>query len=682
MADVVPGDATEELRQLRERLAACEREIQELRAAEARSRTLLDSASDFVAWRGADGRFLYISPSLFEATGWTLEDMQSPEFRRLMHPEDLAIVEQARAANFRGQPTRIEFRLPRRDGSVLWVDMQATPRLSPHGQLEGVLIIARDITERKLAQEALQASERRFRALVEDAFDAVSIIDAQGNILYETPTGVQLLGGADLPLGRNGLAHIHPDDVLEARRLLHQLLLRPEAPVRGVELRVRRPNHNEYHWLEASARNRLDDPAVGGIVVNWRDITERKQVELALRELHAGLERLVADRTAELKEANQRLSVEILERKRAEQAVSTREELLRLLMDSIPAYIAYIDDRRCFRWVNRGCELFFGRPREEMIGQPVRQVVGEAVYRDIGPMLDRALSGEMVRFQRNFQDEEGNSIYHQAIYTPHLPDTRLVVGCFAVVFDVTDLRQAETRVRQLQADVAHANRLSVMGEMASGLAHEVNQPLAAIANYAAGALRRLADGTLAKESLTKVFEHIAQQAERAGEIIRRLRAFIRRAPSHRGALHINDAVREAVLLLENDLGQSGVQLQMDLAQDLPVCHADQVQLVQVILNLARNALEALDATPREHRQLQIATELCDGHVRVIMRDNGSGLDPKIAAFLFQPFHTTKPQGMGMGLPISRSIIEAHAGQIEGRSNPEGGATFSFSLPAN
>jgi C4-dicarboxylate-specific signal transduction histidine kinase len=230
--------------------------------------------------------------------------------------------------------------------------------------------------------------------------------------------------------------------------------------------------------------------------------------------------------------------------------------------------------------------------------------------------------------------------------------------------------------------MAHIGRLSTMGEMVSGLAHELNQPLSAIANFARASLYRVR--SMAGDELDEVaesLEQIAGQADRAGAIIRHLRGFVRRADAERTDVDVNQLVREISVLLEVDARLHEARLALVLDESLPTLIGDRVQLEQVIANLVRNALEAMNETPPAKREVTIATAgLPNGGVEVAVRDRGSGCRNGDADRWFDPFYTTKPSGMGLGLSISRSIVESHGGRLDALPNPEGGSIFRFRLP--
>jgi two-component system sensor kinase FixL len=249
------------------------------------------------------------------------------------------------------------------------------------------------------------------------------------------------------------------------------------------------------------------------------------------------------------------------------------------------------------------------------------------------------------------------------------------------VRDLTERQKTEARLQELQTELVHISRLTAMGEMASALAHEINQPLSAIANYLKGA-KRLLDGRTDEDSKTVggAIAKAAEQALRAGQIIRRLRDFVSRGENERRIESLSKLIEEANALALVGAKEHGVRvrLQIDRAQDL--IFADKVQIQQVLLNLLRNAIEAV--ADQDRRELVISTRLsADDMVEVSVADTGAGISADISAQLFQPFITTKAQGMGVGLSISRTIIEAHGGRIWTEPNPGGGAIFKFTLRA-
>jgi two-component system sensor kinase FixL len=256
-----------------------------------------------------------------------------------------------------------------------------------------------------------------------------------------------------------------------------------------------------------------------------------------------------------------------------------------------------------------------------------------------------------------------------------------VTGILCSGDDVTDARRAEEEAREARERMMHVSRIATMGEMATGISHELNQPLAAITTYAQAAKRLLAAPQAAVNELSEALEQIAAQALRAGEIIRRLRSLVRNRETQLEPTSINGLIEELGTLTRADARMHDVRVTLNLRAGLPLIHLDPIQIQQVLLNLVRNAVQALEATEHKDREILISTVLnADGEVEVRVRDTGPGVSAVILEKLFLPFATTKPDGSGLGLAISRSIIEAHKGSLDYTANAGRGACFVIRLP--
>lgn len=277
--------------------------------------------------------------------------------------------------------------------------------------------------------------------------------------------------------------------------------------------------------------------------------------------------------------------------------------------------------------------------------------------------------------QREREDDQGGALF--ALLLVPIPEFGYV-NIYAR--DITAVRRAEQESRQHQAELVHVCRLSTMGEVATGMAHELNQPLAAIVNYANGASRRLQNGIAETDSLVAAMGQISAQARRAGEIIRRLRALVGKQPPVRTAVDLNHLVREVCGFVEFETTKLEMTIKLDLFDDGIPVDVDLVQIEQVLLNLVRNALDALEECPTCERALTIRTAIEDGLGTVSVEDNAGGIPPARMQHLFDPFFTTKESGMGMGLPISQTIIENHDGSIDAQSTPGVGSRFRVRLP--
>jgi two-component system sensor histidine kinase DctS len=253
-------------------------------------------------------------------------------------------------------------------------------------------------------------------------------------------------------------------------------------------------------------------------------------------------------------------------------------------------------------------------------------------------------------------------------------------GWMGSVLDITEQKRMRELARQQEDRLQATARLVTMGEMASTLAHELNQPLAAISSYSAGCLNRLESDNADPGELKGIMVKLSKQAQRAGQIIKRVHDFVRRSEPKRELIDVNALIREAVALVEPNSRKHLVRIQADLAPGLPEVPADPVMIEQVVVNLLRNAMDAMAETPPARRLLSIATRVEGGQVLIRVADRGGGIPPEAAARLFQPFFTTKAEGMGMGLNICRSIAELHRGKLGFEANPGGGTIFTFSLP--
>ena len=372
---------------------------------------------------------------------------------------------------------------------------------------------------------------------------------------------------------------------------------------------------------------------------------------------------------------------DITGRKAAESARDEAEERLRSILGTMPDGIIVIDERGIIQSFSPAAERLFGYPESEAIGRNVR-ILMPSPYRE-------AHDGYLSRY-RETGERRIIGIGRVVVGLRTDGDTfpmELEVGEFALagkryftgfVRDLTEQQRLARRLEDLQAELLHASRLSVMGQMASTLAHELNQPLTAIINYLEAA-RHLFDSTdSSRQRVTELMQRAARQAERAGDVIRRLRQFVTMGDSDRRVENLNKLVEEALALALVGARQSGVRVVLELDRNLPPVVVDAVQIQQVVLNLVRNAIEAMEGCDR--RELSIVTRGLPEAAEISVADSGPGLTAEIADRLFEPFVTTKKAGMGLGLSICREIIEAHHGRLIYQPRPEGGSLFRMSLP--
>jgi PAS domain S-box-containing protein len=364
-----------------------------------------------------------------------------------------------------------------------------------------------------------------------------------------------------------------------------------------------------------------------------------------------------------------------------EAAVVEGEQQMRLMADSLPAFVAYVDKDQRYRFVNRVYEEWHGVREREIVGRRVEEFVDEELYATIEPRIGQALAGHTVNFQSEGSYPDGRKRHTDATFVPRFRADGEVIGFFSLVRDITSQVRAEEHARRSWEEMIHVSRASTMGELAASLAHELNQPLSAILSNSQAALRLLNQETPDDREARDALGDIADDARRAGAVIRRIRKLLRKGEMERSAVDINQVVEDVNCLLHSDTVVRDITVTLDLAEGLPPVSGDAAQLQQVTLNLMMNACQAMTGQEANHRALVVRTASKDGGaVEVAVEDNGPGVDPELGDRIFEPFVTSRAVGMGMGLSICRSIVEAHGGQLGTTPNPERGSTFRFVLP--
>lgn len=356
------------------------------------------------------------------------------------------------------------------------------------------------------------------------------------------------------------------------------------------------------------------------------------------------------------------------------------EYLTRQIFESASDGMAVIGRDYRYQRVNAVYERNWRMPAGKIVGRHVADFFGTGFFeRAVKPRLDRCLAGEQFTFEDWFTTDRGRH-YLSVSYSPLRLDSERLKAALVITRDLTDHILASEALREAQAALARVNRVTTLGVLAASIAHEVNQPLGAMVASAGSCARWLAAQPPELEKAQRSLERIARDGKRAGEVIDRIRALVMRQPPRRDRVDVKQIILDVIALTRDQMRRNDIALEKSLADGLPPVWGDGVQLQQVILNLIVNAIEAMSAPGNRPRQLVIgASEAQDG-VCIEVRDSGPGIAPEIADKLFEPFHTSKAQGIGMGLSISRSIIEAHGGQLWTAPNLPHGAVFRFSLP--
>jgi PAS domain S-box-containing protein len=664
-----------------------ERRIAEdaLRESEQRWRSLTEALPQLVWSAAPDGASDYFSNQWTQYTGVAESELLGWRWMDVLHPDDRQRTRQFWTDSVAGRHAYdVEYRVRRHDGVYGWFKTRGVPIRDSNGNIVKWLGSCTDITDGKRAEEALRESEQRWRSLTEALPQLVWSAAPDGACDYFSTQWTQYTGVAESELlGWRWMDVLHPDDRQGTRQFWTDSVAGRRAY--DVEYRVRR-HDGVYGWFKTRGvpiRDSNDN------IVKWfgtcTDITDGKRAEEALRQseqelrkIGNELEKKVAERTAELR----RSEAYLRERE------ANLEEAQRL------AHVGHWEqdlDTDRFNCSNETYRIFGLRPQETGV---TRALVRELIHPDD---LERVTQAAM-------SAQHGGPPYDEEyrVVRPN-GEVRIVHSRgdvmrdesgrprrrFGTLQDITerrraedDLRESERRYREAQMELAHVNRVATMGQLTASIAHEVSQPIAAAATSADAGLRWLAAQPPDLKEARDAFDHIIKAGNQASEVIGRIRALIKKVPARKASLDINETILETIALTRSELRRHCILLQTELTNGLPGIWGDRVQLQQVILNLIMNAIEAMSEVSEGSRKLLISTSQggTPEGVIVSVRDSGPGLKPESLDRLFDPFYTTKPDGMGMGLSICRSITEAHGGRLWATANATRGAVFQFTLP--
>jgi len=375
------------------------------------------------------------------------------------------------------------------------------------------------------------------------------------------------------------------------------------------------------------------------------------------------------------------LILEQRRRKRAEKHASAEARKLRLITNSLPALIAQIDANGRFVFANEAYRQWWHVDPSSIPGRTVEQVIGSEVYSGIRTYVARALAGERVHYVAETRLADGSTRDIEALYVPDIDSEGNVNGYYSLVLDVTEEKRVERENLVLQSELAHASRMSTMGELTAALAHELNQPLTAIMSNAQAAERFMDRAEPDLDEVRSILQDIVADDRRASEVIARLREFLKKGTLQITLLSLNEVAREVVRFLGSAARRENVTVALDLDESIPSVRGDRIQLQQVVLNLVANAIDAMSGST-DDRVLRVRTTYAGGsEVALSVSDSGPGIDPSMLRKVFEPFLTTKAQGMGLGLSLCRTLVEAHGGTIDARNEDGGGAVVEFRLPA-
>ena len=540
--------------------------------------------------------------------------------------------------------------------------------------------------DREREESALRYSEENYRLVVETAPDAVISIDESGAILFANPATARIFGYDPTQLIGKPLTVLMP----EFLRKLHEkgfsrYLATGQRHInwQGTELTALRKNGQEFPVeISFGELSRDGHKVFTGFI---RDISERKQTE----EMRAAHARQIAVRAD------------------VSMAFGKEESLKAILGECSEAIVRHLDAAFARIWTlsddgkmlelqaSAGMYTHLDGPHSHI---PMGQFKIGMIAQERKPHLTNDVLNDPRISNRAWAEKEGMAsfagyplsvgdrtigvlaMFSRKQLTPYTTET-LASGADLIAQGI-ERKRAQEALQMTQAELARVSRLTTMGELAASIAHEVNQPLTAVANNSNACLRLLAADNLKPEVLHRALEEIVADGNRASAVVARIRGFIKKEPAEKNRLDINDVIQEVLALADRELYENRVRLERQLTNALPLVLADRVQMQQVLLNLIMNGIEAMLAVTDQPRSLWVQSGVDDsGDILVAVRDSGTGLGSE-ADRIFTPFFTTKANGMGMGLSISRSLVENHGGRLWAMPNYPIGAVFSFTLPVS
>lgn len=625
-----------------------QRAIEAARAAESDLRLILDNVPALVKTMTPTGQIDFANRRLLDYLGVGLERLR--DWLSFVHEADRSLLfERLKQSLEDGQPYQAECRLLRADGVYRWVQGSAVPVRQEDGAVLRWYYLITDIDDRKRAEELLRSSERQLRAIVDNIPALVAVITESGELEHVNQASLDYHGKSLEEIRRWKVSDlVHPEDLPGAIAALERSFatgqpLEHEHRLLGAD--------GNYRWFQLRA---LRSRAEANGVPRWynveTDIHDRKLTEQALVQSETHL-----------------LEVQRLSRTgawryvQASGVVESSPEILRV-HGALPGE----DTSSPEFWFNRIHPEDRARVQQQFERSIQENVDYRAGYRIVLP--------------------DGNIRYQYATGHPLTNDAGELVEFIGASMDMTEhwlatteLARASEAVRDLQARMSRAAQVAAVGELAGSIAHEVNQPLAAVVANGHACLRWLSASPANVPKAVEAAERIVKDGKDAGEVVRRVRALFKRTALEKVQLDLGEVIEEVLRLLDSYPARKGVSLEVVLDPQLPPVFADRVQLQQLLLNLMLNALEAMEPVSGRVKRLSIRSRFAEAQAIVQISDNGIGLDDSDAAF--EPFVSTKPEGMGLGLAICRSIASAHDGKLSAERNVGFGTTFSITLPA-
>ena len=622
--------------------AALHKALDEIKKSEAKLRQVIDAIPTLAWCNLPDGPNEFLNKGWHEYTGLSPEESHGWGWHVAFHPEDLPpLMEKWRKMLASGESDEIEARLRRHDGVYRWFLIRAQAFRDDSGKIVRWYGTSTDIEDRKRAEEAQRVTQRNLSLIVNTIPTFAWSTNPDGSVDFLNQRWLDYTGlSPELALGWKWTAAIHPDDLNRLTDYWRSIMDSGEPG--EIEARLRRFD-GEYRWFLIRANPLRDEP---GNILKWygtnTDIDDRKRAEARVEQAYL--------RLAEA----QRLS-------------KTGSFITDLLADE-------------HDWSEEAFRIFEVDPSTKITVQMVRSLVHPDDLPTFDAVIARGMTGTDVDFVFRIVTSRGavKHIRGLARVMTQAGSHPLFIGALQ---DVTESRVAEEALDRARSELAHVARVTTLNELTASIAHEINQPLSGIVTNAGTCLRMLNGDPPNVDGARETVRRTLRDGNRAADVITRLRALFSKKEFALEPLDLNEATREVIALSLSDLQRNRAVLRSEFAEDLPAILGDRIQLQQVILNLLRNASEAMVSVEDWPRELLIRTRR-QGNDRVCLsvQDVGAGVNPQDLERLFEAFYTTKSGGMGIGLSVSRSIIEKHHGRLWAEPNDGPGTTFSFSIP--
>jgi PAS domain S-box-containing protein len=606
-------------------------------------RLVVDGIAGLVAIMSATGEVEVVNRQVSDYFGKAVEEMKGWSTSDAVHPDDLpAVISAWRHSVETLLPYDIDHRLRRADSVYRWFHARGLPLLDAEGRIVRWYVLLTDIDDRRRAEEKLRASEINLKQIIDTIPTAAWSARPDGYCEFVNQRWLDYAGlSAEQAVGWGWGAAIHPDD-LPGLVEYWKTCLASGTPV-NTEARMRRFDGVHRWFLFRASPLRGES----GNIIKWYGT-----------------------------------NTDIEDRKRAEEKLQARETNLRQIIDGIPGLVAAISPAGVPEVMNQPFLEYFGKTAEEMRNWSTNGVIHpDDLPRVIDAFTNSIATGTPFDLEIRYHRADGVYRRFEVRIHPARDADGRITRWYGLLIDIEDRKRAEEALSKAQSELAHVTRVTSLGAMTASIAHEVNQPLSGIITNAGTCLRMLATDPPNVEGARETARRTIRDGNRMSEVISRLRALFSKKEPTTEPVNLNEAVVEVIALSIVDLQKNRVMLRPELADNLPVVAGDRVQLQQVILNLLRNGSDAMSTIEDRARQLLIRTERDEGdRVRLTVQDAGVGFDPQAVDRLFDAFFTTKGDGMGIGLSVSRSIIERHHGRLWATLNDGPGAAFSFSIP--